>query len=62
MIERDPMCSDITAAISKVCDLPDREEKWALLKTLNEVLTLAAYPPMISIPTDRPINPGIGML
>lgn len=38
--------------ISKVCDLQDRDEKWELLRTLNQLLAIATYPPRIAGNTD----------
>lgn len=51
----DPQARDLIGLIAKVCDLPEREEKWALLKTLNEILLLAAHPPMV-ISSTTPIS------
>lgn len=40
----------LVALLTKACDLPEREEKWAILKSATELLVLASYPPMIMRP------------
>lgn len=45
-IARDPLVPEIIHLLGKVCDLPDREEKYGLLKSLTDILILASYPPM----------------
>lgn len=49
-IERDPLIPALVSLLDKACDLPEREEKWGLLKSLTELLVMISYPPMIMRP------------